>query len=58
MTGNAFNPEYPDDTSRTHLHYSVKKGDRWAPNSSYVDPADFLYAEFDEYGKNINDCNE
>ena len=54
ISGNASSPE----CAGAHLHfglryYSVDEGD-----FIYIDPADFLYAEFDEYGKNMNDCNE
>lgn len=57
MTGNAFDPKNPDDFSRSHLHYGIKKGNRWAPDTCYVNPETFLYAEFNSSGRNTKDCN-
>ena len=57
LTGNAFDPYNPDDYSNAHLHYGVKEGGRWAPDTCFVDPEKYLYAIFDNEGKNTKKCD-
>ena len=57
LTGNAFDPVNPDDYSNAHLHYGVKEGGRWAPDTCFVDPEKYLYAIFDNEGKNTKKCD-
>lgn len=53
ISGNASS----DDCAGPHLHLGTRYYDREKGTYVYVDPKDFLYAEFDETGKNTNDCN-
>ena len=54
ISGNASSP----GCAGAHLHFGLRYYGIDEGNFIYIDPADFLYAEFDEYGKNTNDCNE
>lgn len=57
LTGNAFDPANPEDYSKAHLHYGVKEGGRWAPDTCFVDPEKYLHAIFDNEGKNTKKCD-
>ena len=45
------------DEEGERIPLTVGGYDREKGTYVYVDPKDFLYAEFDETGKNTNDCN-
>ena len=45
-----------DDCAGSHLHFGARQfDDKGKP--VYSDPKEFIYAEFNENGKNTNDCN-
>lgn len=50
-TGNAWS----EDSTRAHLHFGIKKGDR--ENGYYLDPEKFLHASFNAEGINTEDCH-